>query len=99
MDEYGVYMLGIPDIIIDGIDIPVIGDVMDLLILKPIWSWIGGEIKNLAAEWVVSACTGKLTHMTGMEPDTAAKTINDLVSKIDDRLENPQVQLDHPDNP
>ena len=99
MDEYGVYMLGIPDIIIDGIDIPVIGDIMDLLILKPIWSWIGGEIKNLAAEWVVSACTGKITHMTGMEPDTAAKTINDLVSKIDDRLENPKLQLDHPDNP
>ena len=99
MDEYGIYMLGIPDIIIDGIDIPVIGDVMDLLILKPIWSWIGGEIKNLAAEWVVSACTGKITHMTGMEPDAAAKTINDLVSKIDDRLENPQVQLDHKDNP
>lgn len=99
MDEYGVYMLGIPDIIIDGIDIPVIGDVMDLLILKPIWSWIGGEIKNLAAQWVVSACTGKITHLTSLEPEEAANKINDLVSKIDDRLEDPSLQLDHPDNP
>ena len=99
MDEYGVYMLGIPDIIIDGIDIPVIGDVLDLLVLKPLWSWIGGEIKNLAAQWVVSACTGKITHMTGMEPDEAADKINNLVSKIDDRLEDPKLQLDHPDNP
>ncbi|MBE6107626.1 MAG: hypothetical protein E7192_03200 [Erysipelotrichaceae bacterium] len=99
MDEYGVYMLGIPDIIIDGIDIPVIGDIMDLIILKPIWSWIGGEIKNLAAQWVVSACTGKISHLTGLEAKEAANKINDLVSKIDDRLEDPELQLNHPDNP
>ena len=99
MDEYGVYMLGIPDIIIDGIEIPVIGDIIEMALLKPIWSWIGGAIKNWAAEEIVSACTGLVSFATGLPADEVAGEIRGFVSKIDDRLEDPKVQLDHPDNP
>ena len=99
IDEYGVYMLGIPDIIIDGIEIPVIGDIIDMALLKPIWSWIGGEIKNWAAEEIVSACTGMVSLATGLPADKVAKEIRDFVSTIDDRLEDPKLQLDHPQNP
>ena len=99
MNEYAVYMLGIPDIIIDGIEIPVIGDFMDMLLLKPLWSWIAGEIKNLAAEWVVNALTGTVSTLTGWAAEDVAQEINSFVSSLDDRLEDPKLQLDHPDNP
>ncbi|MBO5967435.1 MAG: hypothetical protein J6S14_02920, partial [Clostridia bacterium] len=99
VDEYGVYMLGIPDIIIDGIEIPLIGDFMDMLLLKPLWSWIGGEIKNLAAEWIASACTGMVSFVSGLPADEAAEEIRDLISLIDDLLEDPELQLDHEPNP
>ena len=50
-DEYGVYMLGIPDIMIDGIpEIPLIGDIIDLLLLGPLWDLIKLKIKEWLAE-------------------------------------------------
>ena len=99
-DEYGVYMLGISDIMIDGIpEIPLIGDIIDLLLLGPLWDLIKLKIKEWAAEEIVSACTGLVTLATGLEGKEAADAINEFVSKINDRLENPELQLNHEDNP
>jgi hypothetical protein len=98
-DEYGVYMLGIPDIIIDGIEIPLIGDIVDLLLLGPLWDLIKYEIKKVAAEWVASACIGMISDVTGLSGAEAAEAISTLVSKMNDRLEDPELQLDHEDNP
>lgn len=98
-DEYGVYMLGIPDIIIDGIEIPVIGDIVDLLLLQPVWDMIGYEIKKVAADYIVSTLTGTVTDYTGLSGQAAGKAIAEQISKMNDRLEDPRLQLDHGDNP
>lgn len=99
LDEYGVYMLGVPDIIIDGIDIPVIGDIIDVVILKPIWSWIGNEIKRIAADYVVATCTGAFASLTSIPAENVSREMAVLISKLNDRLEDPALQLDHADNP
>ena len=31
LNEYGVYMLCVPDVIIDGIEIPIIGDIVEII--------------------------------------------------------------------
>ena len=98
-DEYGIYMLGIPDIIIDGLEIPIIGDIIDLALLGPLWDLIMQEIKKLVAEEIVEACTGWIGQATGLTNEEVGQTVADLISKINDRLEDPELQLDHKDNP
>ena len=98
-DEYGIYMLCIPDIFIDGIPLPIIGDLIDLVLLGPLWDLIIQEIKKWAAEEVVTACTNWAAGLTGMKADEVAQHIAGVVSAVDDRLEDPQLQLDHADNP
>lgn len=98
-DEYGIYMMGIPDIIIDGIEIPVIGDIIDMALLGPIWDYILLELKQLAAEEIVEACTGWVGKATGMTNEEVGQTVAAIISKVDDRLEDPKLQLDHADNP
>lgn len=98
-DEYGIYMVGIPDIIIDGIDIPIIGDILDLALLGPLWDLIMQEIKKLAAEEIVEACTGWVSKATGLTNQEVGQKVATLISKMNDRLEDPELQLDHADNP
>ena len=98
-DEYGVYMLCIPDIIIDGIEIPIIGDLLDMIFLGPLWDLVAQEIKKLAAEWIVSACTGWVSEATGLTEQEVGRRVAAVISAMDDRLEDPELQLDHADNP
>jgi hypothetical protein len=98
-DEYGIYMLCIPDIMIDGIEIPLIGDIIDLFFLGPLWDWILQEIKELVADEVVTACTNWVGGLTGMKGDEAGRYVAAVISAVDDRLEDPELQLDHKDNP
>ena len=55
MDEYGAYLFFIPDFIIDGIEIPIVGDLLNIITdllkapLYPIFEIIKGAIKDLFA--------------------------------------------------
>ena len=98
-DEYGIYMLGIPDIMIDGIEIPIIGDIVDLVLLGPVWDLIMQEIKKLIADEIVEACTGWVGKATGLSNAEVGQAVSSIVSKVNDRLEDPRLQLDHEDNP
>lgn len=98
-DEYGIYMLGIPDIMIDGIEVPIIGDIVDLVLLGPVWDLIMQEIKKLVADEIVEACTGWVGKATGLSNAEVGQAVSALISKVNDRLEDPRLQLDHEDNP
>lgn len=98
-DEYGIYMLGIPDIMIDGIEIPIIGDIVDLVLLGPVWDLIMQEIKKLVADEIVEVCTGWVGKATGLSNAEVGQSVSALISKVNDRLEDPRLQLDHEDNP
>ena len=97
-DEYVPYMI-FPDIIVDGIEIPYIGALINLVLLGPLWTCIKEEIKSKIAEYVVEACTGSVVAYTGMSEEESAQYIASLVEQIDDRIEDPKLQLDHKDNP
>ena len=105
MDEYGNYMLFIPDFIIDGIEIPIIGDLLDVVTnllkapLYPIFEIIKGMIKDLFAEWVIGICTGTVSDFTGWDEKEVPENLVEIATKIFERIDNPEVQLDHEDNP
>ena len=98
-DEYGIYMLGIPDIVIDGVEIPVIGDIIDLILLGPLWDLIVEEIKKLVADEIVEACTGWVGKATGLSNAEVGQRVAALISSMNDRMQDPALQLDHEDNP
>jgi len=97
-DEYLPYMI-LPDIIVDGIEIPFIGALINLVLLGPLWSLIKDVIKVKIAEYIVETCTGSVAVYTGMSKEESAKYIASIVEQIDDRIEDPKLQLDHKDNP
>ena len=97
-DEYGPYMI-FPDVVVDGIKIPLLGAFINLLFLGPLWTQIKIQIKKIVARYVTKACTGMLAEITGRSNEDVAQHIAGIVEQVDDRLEDPELQLDHPDNP
>ncbi len=93
-DEYGVYMIGIPDIIIDGIEFPVIEDVIDMLTLGWLWDLIGNKLKEWCADEISKYIFGMSLNI-----GLTGEDIAEMASKITARLDDPEVQLDHKDNP
>ena len=88
MDEYGNYMLFIPDFIIDGIEIPIVGDLMNIITdlfklpLYPIFEIIKGAIKNLFANLVINYCAGLVMDVTGWDAVESRDNLIELVEQI-----------------
>ena len=104
LDKYGIYMIGIPDILIDGISIDNIDDmdarkalqtIVDFATLSPLFDSIKQGIKKLIARFIGS----EIIEIAKQNVNLSGDQIAALVRKMNDRLEDPSLQLEHPDNP
>ncbi len=91
VDEYGKYITPVPDIVVDGLSIPTdwIDDILD-----KITEAIGlSEFVKDAKAWMKEQLLEIALTAIG------ATGLNDALRAYTDRMEKPQVQLDHSDNP
>ena len=85
--EYGCYITGVPDIVIDGI--PISLDIIDFILDAIGIGWLIDDLD----EWLEDLIVELVLWATGL--DQAVGAIKDY----EERLKDPSVQLDHEDNP
>lgn len=91
LDEYGYHTTFVPDIFIDGIQInnKTLDTILDMNPINLLLNQVMNCIKGLFA-LVISAVIDGIVDVDDLKA---------LAELLDDRLDNPAVQLDHEDNP